>query len=79
MPLKLPVQFNKTDPEGKQWKLLVRMPLVMMVEIPMVSIPYYENGISKDKVALLIYSPEMLIKMHLWGEDFKPENYIEKR
>lgn len=55
-----------------------KMP-VKKVEIPMVSIPYYENGISKDKVALLIYSPEMLIKMHLWGEDFKPENYIEKR
>lgn len=41
-----------------------KMP-VKKVEIPMVSIPYYENGISKDKVALLIYSPEMLIKMHL--------------
>lgn len=32
MPLKLPVQFNKTDPEGKQWNLLVRMPPVLMVK-----------------------------------------------
>lgn len=52
---------------------------VKKFKVPTVSIPYYENDVSKDKVALLIYCPDMFIKMHLWWRDFKPENYIEKR
>lgn len=49
------------------------------VKVPMVSIPYYENGVSKDKVALLIYWSEMFIKMHLWWERAQARKLYRKK
>lgn len=85
MPLKLPKQFNKTDPDGQLWKLLVRMPPVMMVKYlwrrlksPWSQFSNYENGVSKDKVALLIYCPEMFIKIHPWWGRFQTRKPYRK-